>query len=309
MLKRRSTGSSELPLLPFVSVEVGLSAILTQVFDEPVNVQYSAIPEAFTPTLPWIVARKADGGEVGIALGSSMEPVEYFSQLVRLAACHADRGVPLAFKQAWEGVPAKQHHFTASPVGVTREQPIGLFVAATEETLLASTWGQESKEASQLAHVACRAELALAVDTLEGGHSIVRKADGVVRISVLQKQFGVRLYGRQDRIEAFIGLEETMTQKTMDTGCCFTLSLGEIELSLEDALRLREGMVIEFERPQAFEAQLLLNGVPWAATQVELEERSVRLTVRELEWNQSRAHKKKETTAPDSRLSSEALSI
>lgn len=309
MLKRLKSGAADVPLMSYDQVETGLSAVLTQVFDEPVVVRYSAVPHAFTSALPWIVANSADSGEVGIAIGSSLEPVEYFSQLVRLAACHVERGMPLAIKSTWQGTPAKQHCFIASSVAVTREQPIEFFVAATEESLLASTWGQDVKKESYPPHLTCRAELWIPLDSFEAGRAVELKADGIIGISILQKWWGVRLFGRRDRIEAYIESEETMTEETMKNTCSFTLSLGEIELSIEDALRLRAGMVIEFERPQVFEAQLLANGTPWGSAQVELQERGVRLVVRELAWNQASKRRKQETSGSDSRLSSEALSI
>lgn len=61
-----------------------------------------------------------------------------------------------------------------------------------------------------------------------------------------------------------------------------TLSLGALELALEDLIRLRPGMCIEFDAPEVFEGMLLVDGSPWLEAGVSLEERTLKVTIREL---------------------------
>jgi hypothetical protein len=63
-------------------------------------------------------------------------------------------------------------------------------------------------------------------------------------------------------------------------GCAFALSLGDLELSLEDAMSLRPGMCVEFDAPPVFNGMLLLNGAPWCEADISLENRILRVTVR-----------------------------
>lgn len=70
--------------------------------------------------------------------------------------------------------------------------------------------------------------------------------------------------------------------ETNSQSCRVTLSLGELEISFAEALQLRPGMCIEFDRPDTFEALILLDSAPWAAARVKLDDRSIILDVEAL---------------------------
>lgn len=61
-----------------------------------------------------------------------------------------------------------------------------------------------------------------------------------------------------------------------------SLNLGKLELGLPDLLRLREGMQIEFEKPQVFEGSLQIEGVDWARVEISLGESQINLDIKEI---------------------------
>ena len=74
-------------------------------------------------------------------------------------------------------------------------------------------------------------------------------------------------------------------EKTERTGRIpISLDLGSIELSVEDLVKLREGMSIEFVKPARFEANLLLADSPWASGTVELKGDVVEFTVEKTKY-------------------------
>ena len=46
-----------------------------------------------------------------------------------------------------------------------------------------------------------------------------------------------------------------------------TLSLGAVQLAIEDLLRVRKGMIIEFESPPLFDVELQVDGIGWVLGQ------------------------------------------
>ena len=61
-----------------------------------------------------------------------------------------------------------------------------------------------------------------------------------------------------------------------------SLSLGTIEMPLADLLSLREGSLIEFERPEKVEGVLQVMGSAWAVVQVSFGDERVLVEVKEL---------------------------
>lgn len=70
-----------------------------------------------------------------------------------------------------------------------------------------------------------------------------------------------------------------MHNSTENAVCNVTLSLGAIELTLDDLLRLRPGMCIEFDAPESFEGMLVVDGAPWLEARVALEDRLLKVTI------------------------------
>ncbi len=63
-----------------------------------------------------------------------------------------------------------------------------------------------------------------------------------------------------------------------------TLSLGCLEVSATDLIRLREGMQIEFEKPCEMKGAIQVDGVDWAFVTVNLSEGNVSLKVDHLAY-------------------------
>ncbi len=121
------------------------------------------------------------------------------------------------------------------------------------------------------------------------------RADIEINSVPLQRSFRGRLASQGRNIQLFVEKEGVGMEDKLEEKLPVTLSLGEIELTLDELLRLRPGMCLEFERPEKFEAMLLVGGVPWTPALVHIQDREVVLEM--LEGEQGKISQRREMTS------------
>jgi hypothetical protein len=122
--------------------------------------------------------------------------------------------------------------------------------------------------------LALRSELQLPY--AESGWRLVFEWRGVKRVFKLSAAGGAP--GMELRIEG-----ESMEEgKDVAGKVECSLCLGSLEMTLDEALSLRPGMKVEFDRPELLEGVIQIAGGDWARVRIALNESAVCLEVREL---------------------------
>jgi len=309
MLRVKHVAQIRLESARAATLESGLSSILTECFEHSLWVVRDVRAEIDQVALHWFYYQYCDGREFGLALNFPTEKLpqglEQFAALPyaervialiqrinvvskKTSACECGQkycciavekltGDSASIQEHsyllhWLGVPAtcraRVHLRESNGIPIVGEQTI--FCGSADRIPL-STAGRKIKL------TLCLFCLALQTAVIAEGLEL-RVLYGVFRERA-GREFvcGVEIKGKMLVCKI---MEESMSDKANEKqGLAVELSLGAIELALEDLLDLRPGMVIEFEKPEVFEASLMVAGSEWADAVVELDAQRMSLRI------------------------------
>lgn len=284
MLRPRIPISRLGALRDFELVEKALGNMLRAVFELPIRAVHYVDRHLEPNEQLCVVIADVTGAHVSLqieSIGERGSCAEHFSQLVKLAEyLHAATNKSLLL------IPSRRRReeqiFSFSLSSPLRPGEVLGFVTvgAPDGVEVSKILGFSKENSAELTpSLLASLELSLECCPLPGSRSVL-KADAVLVVGT--QRFRVRMCGKVSSTELFLEKEDRAMTETNSQSCRVTLSLGELEISFAEALQLRPGMCIEFDRPDTFEALILLDSAPWAAARVKLDDRSIILDVEAL---------------------------
>lgn len=265
------------------TLESVLTDALSNIFEMKVRVLFQNRELAFDRNARWMMFSATDNTEVGFFFADEQcteSRIEHFSRLIRLAQYFITlQPVPLRITRSWTGVPSLVKVFEVWH-GQDRTSTL---CAAFSSPLQMELPKDLVNESSSQRHMCIRAGISLKIEKQQIARFMERRADIVLTAPQFRKSFSGRMREvGSSHVQLFID-QEVEFMNDADKSFPVTLSLGEIELPLDEVLRLRPGVCIEFEKPAQFMGMLLVGGSPWAAASVQLDERVIKLSIEELE--------------------------
>ncbi len=271
--------AAELPR--YAGVEQMLARLLGFVFDEQCTLTYQSPAQIFKEELPWLVVRNLSGSEFALCITNDSKissRAEYFSQLVRLSQFFSEaRPRTFSLIPEWSRFPELQHTFELrTDMGIGAQ----VCLAYSHEEVIDALLSGESNSIESRHRLTSRCRIEAALPAGERHRSFSQRAD--VRL-LLPGGAAIFYEARMSRTEGTAQLLLEKEGSTMEEAkreeCNVTLSLGALELSIDDLLMLRPGMCIEFDAPEVFDGMLVVNGAPWLEAQVVLEERTLKVKI------------------------------
>ncbi|MBN8550216.1 MAG: FliM/FliN family flagellar motor switch protein [Deltaproteobacteria bacterium] len=298
MIKRKGIQQADAPLRDYAAIERALGRILSALFQESCSLTYLSNSASFDPCADWLICRHESTCEFGIEIqteGRKTARAEFFSRLVRLAQFFHDLAPgALSVVAGWSSVPKLQHTFEVRTEG---GQVAAARIASANEDLLASFFAPMAQSSPASGKVSQKSSVQLVVQLDAVRREFEVRADIQLRASAATSCACARMSRIGENAQIFIEKEKSpMTAMPTDVAQ-ITLSLGAIEMSLEDLLLLRPGMCIEFEAPEVFDGMIMVNGVPWLEAEVKLHERSLTVKVASTALSDPPAPQKEEETS------------
>lgn len=261
--------------------EKPLSQIISLLLAKPLSLRYEGDSEAFDLGRAWLIFMRDPCNVVAISLGSAHKrwPPFYFAkvlegtEIVRESGLLSSNGIkPKLLEHFCNFYPACQHRYTVCKQDGERLDDIRYAEACIEKHPLSveNSRAPAVSESNLSKVLARRLELSIALTEVTPATLSVtapefgRSFDGT--LSGSGRIFRVKVENGNAKICLRILEDLDMNKLETDTQAeaAVTLSLGTLGLTLEELMKLRPNMRVEFDKPEPFHAVLKFEGKDWA---------------------------------------------